>query len=196
MRSTFQRALCASLAFAITGCAPSISVRTMTAPEAGLEQLHMFRVLPGPARRDGRPVTGADDPMINNSIANRAIREQITQAFHARGYGLDELRPDFVVAFYASSREKLDVTVWDYGYPFHPGWPRYDRSRQSVTQYSEGTVIVDVLNPRTRLLLWRGEGTAELSNDPNENLKQLAKVANKIIAKFPRAKTSLVAVRR
>jgi hypothetical protein len=172
-----------------------MSVRTITAPEAGLERLHMFRVLPGPFRRDGRPVTGPNDPMLNNSIANRALREQITNAFYARGYGSDEQRPDFAVAFYASSREKLDVAEWDYGYSFHPGWPRHERPVQSVTQYTEGTVIVDVINARTRLLLWRGEGKAVLSDDPNDNLKQLTKVANAIVAKFPRANASLVAVR-
>lgn len=50
------------------------------------------------------------------------------------------------MAFYASAREKLDVTTWDYGYPFYPGWSRYQRPTQTVTQYTEGSVIVDVIN--------------------------------------------------
>jgi hypothetical protein len=187
----------ASLALLTAACRSSIEVRTMAAPEAGFSALHTFSMLPGPARRDGRPTTGADDPMISNSIANRAIRERIVQTFKDRGYTLDERNPDFAVAFYATAREKLDVMVWDYGYPFIPGWPRYGRPpMQSVTQYTEGSVIIDVVKPGTRDLLWRGEGRAELSGDPGDNVKQLAKAAEAIVAKFPQATERVVAVRR
>jgi hypothetical protein len=154
-----------------------------------------FRMLDGPARRDGRPVTGVDDPMINNSIANSALRARIVQAFHTRGYAFDEMNPDFAVAFYATAREKLDITMWDYGYPFRPGWPRYSRPVQTLTQYTEGSVIIDVIDPRTRDLLWRGEGKATLSNDLSEDLKRLGKAAEAIIAKFPQATRPVVAAR-
>ena len=185
--------LCAALVVA-GACRSSIDVRTMAAPDAGLSTLHSFRMLPGPARRDGRAVTGTDDPMIANSIANRAVREQIRKAFMDRGYTLDERLPDFAVAFYATSREKLDVDIWDYGYPFYPGWPRFPRPTQ-VTQYTEGSVIVDVVRPVTRELLWRGEGRAVLSDDPGENVIQLAKTAAAIVAKFPKASPRTVALR-
>lgn len=166
----------------------------MAAPAASLSTLHTFRMLPGPARRDGRAATGADDPMINNSIANRAIRERIRKAFEDGGYTVDERNPDFAVAFYATAREKLDVTTWDYGYPFMPGWPRYPRQMPVVTQYTEGSVIIDVVKPITRELLWRGEGKAQLSNDVSENVKQLAKAAEVIVSKFPHATSRVVAV--
>ena len=166
----------------------------MAAPDAGLSSLHTFRMLPGPARRDGRAVTGADDPMISNSIANRAIRERIRKSFEDAGYTLDERSPDFAVAFYASAREKLDVNRWDYGYPFTPGWPRYPRQGPVVTQYTEGSVIIDVVKPVGRELLWRGQGTATLSDDPSENVQQLTKAAEAIVSKFPRATSRVVAL--
>jgi hypothetical protein len=194
MFSTGRLAAYASIAMLSVACGSSIEVRTMAAPDAGLTNLHTFRMLPGPARRDGRPVTGADDPMISNSIANRAIRDQIVKSFQGAGYTFDEQNADFAVAFYASAREKLDVTMWDYGYPFTPGWPRYPRPVQTVTQYTEGSVVVDVVKPGTNELLWRGEGTAVLSGDPGDNVKQLAKAAEAIVAEFPHATTRVVAV--
>jgi hypothetical protein len=182
-------------ALTLAACGSGIDVRTMSSPEASFTGIQTFRVLPGPARRDGRVVSGADDPMINNSIANRMIRESIVAAFQGRGYALDETRPDIAVAFYASTREKLDITVWDYGYPPYPGYPGWRRPRpyQTVTEYTEGTVIVDVVNPRTRELMWRGEGKAALSDDLNRQVKELAKAAEAIIAKFPRATPAVVA---
>jgi hypothetical protein len=185
-----------ALALGLVGCRGGIEVRTMEAPDAGLASLHTFRMLPGPARRDGQPTTGADDPMISNSIANRAIREQIVKAFQDRGYTLDERNADFGVAFYATAREKLDVSVWDYGYPFYPRWPRYPAPVQTFTQYTEGSVVIDVVKARTRDLLWRGEGKAALSDNLSENVQQLAKAATAIVAKFPQATRQTVAARQ
>ena len=195
MRSRSRLVVYASMAFAVAGCGSSIDVRTMAAPDVGLTTLHTFRMLPFPARRDGRPTTGADDPMISNSIANRAIREQIVKTFQGSGYTIDETAPDFAVAFYASAREKLDVTEWDYGYPSMPPWPRYPRPVQTVTKYTEGSVVIDVINPASRELLWRGEGRAPLSDDPSENVTQLVKVADAIVSKFQSAPRRAVAMR-
>ena len=195
MRSTLRLAY-ASVAFAAIGCGPSIQVRTMAAPDPGFSTLHTFRMLPAATRRDGRPISGDDDPMISNSIANRAIRDRISLAFIGRGYLIDERTPDFAVAFYATAREKLDVTVWDYGYPFHPRWPVYGPPVQRVTEYTEGSVIVDVIKPSTMELLWRGEGKARLSGDMSEDIQLLAKAAEAIVGKFPQAPPALVAASR
>jgi hypothetical protein len=191
MRSTFSHVASAALVLATVACAPRIDVRTMAAPDAALASLHSFRVLPTPPRRDRRMVQGSDDPMIDNSIANQTLRDGITKAFQERGYMLNELTPDFTVAFYAAAREKLDVTVWDYGYPFRPRWPYY--SHQTATEYTEGSVVVDVLDARNGALLWRGEGKAEVSEQPMEMVRQLVKAANVIIARFPQAPPRAIA---
>ena len=194
MRSTFRWAAYAAIVVASAGCGSGIDVRTMAAPDAGLGAFHSFRMLAGPARRDGRPATGSDDPMISNSIANRVIRERIVRSFQDRGYTLDERNADFGVAFYASTREKLDVDTWDYGYPVRLGWP-INPAVQGVSQYTEGSVVVDVVRLGSRQLLWRGEGRAALSDDPSDNVTQLAKAAAAIIDKFPHATTHVVAAR-
>ena len=57
-------------------------------------------------------------------------------------------------------------------------------------------MIVDVINPATLDLLWRGSGTATLGDDPDANTKELQRVALAVIEKFPRAKSGpLVATR-
>lgn len=185
------------LAIAVSACGPSIQVRTLAAPELSFATLHTFRLLPTPGRRDGRPTTGSDDPMIDNSIANRAIRERVLKTLQARGYVSDERNPDFAVALYAAAREKLDVTVWDYGYPPAPGWGRFHPPpAQTVTPYTEGSVVIDLVNPRSQELIWRGEGRATLSEDIGDNIRQLADVAEKIIGRLPQATPHAVASRR
>ncbi|HET9424718.1 MAG TPA: DUF4136 domain-containing protein [Gemmatimonadaceae bacterium] len=197
MTPRFRSILQAStLAFAmgVSACNRGIEVRTMSGPDARFDDLRAFRVLPGPSRRDGLTPAGTDDPMISNSIANRALRDRITTTLQERGYRLDERDPDFGVAFYATVKEKLDVTTWDYGYPASPRWPRYPSPM--LVQYTEGTVVIDMVRLEPRELLWRGEGKAELSDDPVRNIQQLADAAAAIIGKFPEAPRRIVAQAR
>ena len=181
---------------ASVGCAPSYNVRTMAAPKVTLTEFHTFRLLPTPLPRDGRIPSGGDDPMVSNSITNRALRASVTSAFVSRGYTTADWMPDFAVAVYASAYEKLDLTQWQYGYPAWPysWWMRMPQ--QPMTQYQEGTVVVDVINPQTLDLIWRGSATATLGVDPNENTKELQKAAVAIVEKFPRAKPGPVVAQR
>jgi hypothetical protein len=199
MRPSLKGLLGSALGLAAAACAASVHVDTLAAPNAGIAAFSTFRVLAVPAPRDGRPRSDKYDPMVNNSIANRALRETITNAFSARGYTVNELAPDFEVAVYATAREKLDVTRWDYGYPFWPAsrWTwNSGRFMSEVTEYTEGTVIVDVIRPHDRELLWRGSASERMWDDPSRDVKALQKVAAGIVNKFPQARPVRVAAAR
>jgi len=196
MRSALRLLTLSAIAVAGAACGPRIEVRTMTAPDAGFAGMHTFRVLPVPVRRGSGPVSSENDPMVASSIANRALREQIVQGFTSRGYAQDEKSADFAIAFYATAREKLDVSEWDYGYPFSAGWGAPNGMSASTTTYAEGSLVVDVLRSNDRVLLWRGEGRAQLTDDPSENVARLGNAARTIIAKFPSSTiVNVVAVR-
>ena len=48
-------------------------------------------------------------------------------------------------------------------------------------------MIVDVVDPKTQELLWRGQGVAPVSDDPNTYAKELGQTVNAILKKFPHA---------
>ncbi len=177
-------------------CASEIDVRTMSAPDVKLTSLHTFRILPTPQRRDGQVGRGTNDPMVSNSIMNLALRQTVEQAFIDRGYVLDERNPDFAVAFYASALEKLDVTQWNYGYPYYPRWRMPIPPAEHITTYKEGSVVIDIVHPGSNELMWRGHGTAEISDHPDEMSTRLRQVAVAVIGKFPRAAPREVATSR
>ena len=56
-----------------------------------------------------------------------------------------------------------------------------------VTEYTQGTVIVDVVDPSTRELLWRGQGVATVSDDEAQYEQDLWKTVQAVLEKFPRA---------
>lgn len=197
MRSLHRIPPAMVLAAAVLGCTSSPPVHTIAAPQEISARWSTFRVLPVPRPRDGRVRDGAYDPMVDNSIANRALRATITRSFAERGYVVNESTPDFEVAVYATARERLDVGAWDYGYPF---WPRRSpwawQPHHVVTEYTEGTVIVDVLRALDRELVWRGSASARLTENPSKDVKALQAVAATIVTKFPRATRQAVAAMR
>jgi len=187
----------AAAAVAIQACAPAIDVRTIVSPDARLSALRTFRVLPPPQPLAGEPLD-AKHPMLNNSITNRALRFAIADNLESRGYVLMDTHPDFAVAVYAAFREKLQVTYWDYGYPWRPRWWRgWSRGRGEplVTEFTEGTVIIDVIDATTKELLWRGRGVAIVEDD-REYETQLRKTVKAIVDQFPRAQPPPVVAQR
>ena len=186
---------------ALAACAPAISVRTALSPDASVQGLHTFRVLPTPKPKIAGAVSSTNDPMLVNSISNRALRADLAQQFAGLGYVASDSNPDFCVAYYASTKQQLDVSYWDYGYAWAPrwwsGWGRRwgrgwggDRGLQSgpvVTQYTQGTVIVDVIDPKTKDLLWRGQGMAAVSDNEQQYEQDLKKTVEAIVDKFPGA---------
>jgi len=169
----------AALTLALTACGPGIQVRTVASPDAGMGNLRTFRILPVPERRDGSSQS-TNDPMLVNSVSNRALRRDLLQGFEQRGYVVADTNPDFAVAYYASTKEKLDVTYWDYGYVWRPRWWAAE-----VPRYTEGSVVIDVIDPKTKQLLWRGQGVAAVSDDERRYEGELKKTVTAILDKFP-----------
>ena len=197
----------ATFAVAAMACASNgrVKVSTTAAPGANLSMLHTFRVLEMPQRRADAPALPANDPMLDNSITNRQLRADLVQRLGQKGYTMDADNPDFLVAFYAGTKEKMDTTYWSQGYGwrygyrdfglrgrrFRSAWPWYGYASpypaMEVSTYTQGAVIVDVIDPKTMELLWRGQGVAEVSDDPNKYMQELDKSVGAILDKLPPA---------
>ena len=177
-------------------CAPAMDVRTAISPDADLTGLHSFAILPAPRVRPGVERLPANHPMLVNSITNQALRRALRLGLESRGYVVNDSAPDFVVAFYASADQELDVLWWDYGYPWRPQWWRGwgDHPTQCLaTQFTAGTIAVDVLDAERRELLWRAQGVAEASDDVNQYLAEIQRTVAEILSKFPAAQPAVVA---
>jgi hypothetical protein len=181
MHSRLFTAAAATLLLA--ACSHNVQVRTQAAPNFTTAGRSTFRILPTPQRRDGASMD-ANDPMLSSSITYRALHDDVRQALESRGYRPAGSGPaDLDVAVYAAARQALDVRTYDYGYTWR-GWPR---EYTEVTPYERGTVLIDLVDPATHQLLWRGQGAAAVSDDPNRYVDQLGKVVNEIAKKVPAA---------
>jgi hypothetical protein len=53
------------------------------------------------------------------------------------------------------------------------------------SEYTVGTLVVDVFDGKSKNLLWRGIAQDELSDKPDKNIKKLGKASDKLFKNFP-----------
>src|SRR5260370_42324268 len=178
----------AAVVLTLAACASAPQVHTAVSPDGGLGRLRTFSILPAPRHLGGGEASR--DPMRVNGGSNRALRDALLQRFARRGYVVADSSPDFACAYYATTTDKLDIMRWDYGYAWWPRWWRGWGLRGPVgpteaTEYAAGTVVVDVIDGRTRELLRRGEGLARVSDDEHATKLDLPKTVRATRARVP-----------
>ncbi len=122
----------------------------------------------------------SDAPMgRGTSLLEKHIRQAVDKELAEKGYRLVQERDvDFLVAFHAGVREKIDVTRYGYG--------SWRRPWQAVTvrRYKEGTLVLDVIDREKKQLVWRSWGSSVV-NDPAKRDELIREAVHKMLAKFP-----------
>ena len=129
------------------------------------------------------------------SFFSKYMVAAITREMQARGYNLSE-DPDLLVNFNAILREKTDVRTSPapmyggyYGYRggFYDPWMGYGYAQEThVSQYTEGTFNIDLVDARKKKLVWEAVGTGRVSQKAVEELEQrVNEGVAKYFQKFP-----------
>lgn len=132
------------------------------------------------------PENGSD--LVNNDITRRRVQEAVDRELAARGYTLDPDNPDFRIAWHGSLDRRLDVQhiadPWGYGWR---RWWTASRVRTTVTEYTEGTLVLDFVDADTNELAWRGVAQGRLSGSPTNLPPQSAinEAVEEILEEFP-----------
>ena len=117
--------------------------------------------------------------VIFSQLNQQRIREAISDAMNARGYTKVN-EPDLLVHVNLVTKERQKLfTNYNYSY-----WgPRNDY----VMNYTEGTLIIDMIDASTKQLVWRGSATGVLDENPSpENVTQnVNNAVAAILAQYP-----------
>jgi hypothetical protein len=136
---------------------------------------------------------GTDRPeyssMLSTYLRNAARRE-----LESRGYRYSATSPDLLVNFYVKTTEKVTSTsvptgpAYGAGYYGYRGmnygvWSGYETE---VRQYTEGTLNVDLVDPKLRRLVWEGVAVGRVRDSARENLQQAVDdVMALVFARYP-----------
>jgi len=124
----------------------------------------------------------------NNDLIDRRIRNSIEAELETRGMGETADNPDLLVIYHIGATDKIQVTDWGYRYSDYY-WGHGGRNID-VHQYTEGTLIIDLVSAGTKDLVWRGTGTKVLEGgqkSPEELQAKINEVVFKIMQSYPPA---------
>lgn len=152
----------------------------------------------GPA--DALP-TG-DARLDKSSFFRDHMQGEVEKQLAARGFqGPTSRRPDLLVHYHASINQRLDVNAADrsYGYDYDDRYGSgsghrydscygYDDCRGGVITYEQGTLVVDIVDARTKKVIWRGWAQDSLEgviDNPDRMGKKIHEAVARMMEQFP-----------
>lgn len=143
---------------------------------------------------------GEDAPFLRNDLMDERIRSAVDAALIARGLRRveDPAKADVLVNYYMNVEEKVDIQSFHshFGYypcfycgfhhsHFHHGPFFHDDIW--VREYNQGTLVIDMLEPQSRKLVWRGVAERRLPDlqDPYDRRLYTVETVDAILARFP-----------
>jgi hypothetical protein len=152
------------------GC---VSVTAKKAPGVSLSQYRTFNFYPTPAN---------DVASIDRSPAAQAVKQRISEDLQQRGLQPSD-HPDLWVATHMKVRERYDVL--DYGPAWGYGWGWYGGYYGGVSSWTEGTIVIDLIDSHTNQVVWRGTASSAVSHPDNPDPQKAASAASKVLGRLP-----------
>ena len=129
------------------------------------------------------------------SFFSRYMIAAISREMDARGYSMSN-DPDLLINFNAMLQDKTDVRTTPapayggyYGYRggFYDPWMGYGYAQEThVSQYTEGTFNIDLVDARKKKLVWEAVGTGRISQKLLEELEERVNIGvAKYFEKYP-----------
>jgi hypothetical protein len=123
-----------------------------------------------------------------NPLGEKRVLDEITRDVSAKGWTKvdDEDKADAMVVIHGASKEKSDINSFYSGWTgYRYGWGGAGTMSVHEYHYTEGTLVVDMFDTKTKQAIWRGVAVDELSSKSEKNAKKLAKATDKMFKDFP-----------
>ncbi|MEC4113711.1 DUF4136 domain-containing protein [Myroides pelagicus] len=131
---------------------------------------------------------GIDEVKVSD-LDKRRILNAIENELIAKGFVKANEKPDFIINIFTTATKNVNIShnnyyrSWGY-YGYGPYW---GPDHTSVTTNIEGTLYIDVLDTKTKNLVWQGSGQGVISPNqkPEKKEERIKTFANKVLSNFP-----------
>jgi hypothetical protein len=118
---------------------------------------------------------GTDRPEYT-SLLSQYLKNAVQREMNARGYRRVDGDADLKINFYVQTKEKIKSTSTPayggyYGYRPYGTWGGYAGYETNITQYTEGTLTIDIVDTKRDQLVWEGTLVDRIYGDEAENLR-------------------------
>lgn len=170
----------AALAAALLASCTTVIVKTDADPRTNFAKYRTYAL-------SQTPVSGSRT-LSPSSLAT--LRSSLESGLAAKGIQKAS-KPSFVIVYHVAARNRTEVFMvpnWNfyggYGYGYYGYWTGYVPSMPMVSQFVEGTLILDFVDTATKRLIWRGTATGILGSQ-KENQESIAEAVREMLEDFP-----------
>ena len=138
--------------------------------------------------------TGIDQAQISD-LDKKRILKAIDSELSSRGYVKSE-NPDLFISIFTKEKKEVDVFnnnwgwggAWGWGWSpwmwggWGPGW-----GGSNVSTRTEGSLYIDVIDSKSKELVWQGKGVGSLNNTSKIDKKEerIRKFVSEILEAYP-----------
>tara|TARA_B100001173_G_C15946281_1_gene529340 strand:- start:309 stop:857 length:549 start_codon:yes stop_codon:yes gene_type:complete len=135
--------------------------------------------------------TGIDKVEISD-IDKKRILKSIEKNLKLKGMTVSEA-PDLLINISTKSSENIYIDNSYYS-PYYSGWyPYYGRNYRRVSHTtSEGVLYIDIIDTKSKQLVWQGKGIGFLSSNKMNRDELVEGYVNKILSVYPPQKEESV----
>lgn len=149
-------------ALAFIGCASGPKVDADYNEAYNFSQVKSYHLIPDKtADYLGQPGSSLTDQRIEKAIGVEMDKRNIAPVARDQA--------DILVSFHVTSQDKTRVRNYNmgYNYGYYGGYRRSGMSMGygndiSVQQYTEGVLLIDLVDPKTNNVVWRGTATKKI----------------------------------
>lgn len=124
---------------------------------------------------------GIDKAEISD-LDKKRILHAIDEVMATKGFSKSE-NPDVLISIFTKERERVDV-YQNYGFGW--GWnPWWGMGYSNVTTTPEGTLFIDIIDAKTKELVWQGEGSGYLTKNTDKKDARIKEFVSKILEQYP-----------
>jgi hypothetical protein len=157
-----RAALCAAVAAVLAGCSSAPQVRREVNPDAAFGQYRSFGFF--------KPL--ATDKAGYESLLSGRLKQATQREMEARGYVYADANPDLLLNFYANVEDRQEIVttpaVGYYGYR-RGMYGGFGYSTVETLNYREGTLAIDVVEGKRRILVWQATAEGIVSDEARRN---------------------------
>ncbi|WP_211824911.1 DUF4136 domain-containing protein [Kistimonas asteriae] len=135
------------------------------------------------------PQTDNKDDYDKDSLQDRRIRAAVEHTLTEQGY--QQVSPDqadFLVHYFTGSKTRRDESHVTVGMGYHTlPWSMGARTETRVRDYEEGQLTLDIIDPASRQLIWRGVAKRRLpeTSTPEKRTVYIQEAVQETLAAFP-----------
>ena len=114
--------------------------------------------------------------MQQGTLFDRRLRGSVEEQLTAKGLRKADANgaADLLLVYHTGAKDKIDVQQWGY---FGRQW--------DIRQYQQGTLVLDIVDAKSRSIVWRGTATDEISVGADPSSDKVAKTVQKMFERFP-----------